>query len=109
MNLKSKTCIPCEEGAPVVTSEELVKYLRELPNWEAYDNGTKIKREFVFEDFNSAIVFVNKVAALAEKEGHHPNIYLYDFKKVRCELWTHKIGGLHKNDFILAAKIDTLF
>jgi 4a-hydroxytetrahydrobiopterin dehydratase len=108
MSLKNKTCVPCEIGAPTVTAEELVEYSEQVPKWEVYDNKTKIKRESVFENFAKAIEFINKVADLAEREGHHPNIYLYDYKKVRVELWTHKIGGLHRNDFILAAKIDDI-
>lgn len=108
MDLKNKTCVPCEEGAPTVTPEEFTNYSKEVPKWEAYDDKTKIKREIVFENFAAAIDFINKVAQLAESEGHHPNIYLYDYKKVRIELWTHKIGGLHRNDFVLAAKIDNL-
>ncbi|OGM29946.1 hypothetical protein A2630_03860 [Candidatus Woesebacteria bacterium RIFCSPHIGHO2_01_FULL_44_10] len=82
--------------------------LKNLKNWELYDNDSKIKKEFEFEDFSHAVAFINKVADLAEEEDHHPNIYLYDYKKVRIELWTHKIRGLHKNDFILAAKIDEI-
>lgn len=108
MNLKNVLCVPCEVGAPTVTLEEFETYSRQVPLWEAYDNKTKLKREFVFENFAQALEFVNKVGELAEKEGHHPNIYLYDYKKVRIELWTHKIGGLHRNDFVLAAKIDEL-
>ena len=73
-----------------------------------WSGGKKIKREFQFQNFGEAIAFVDKVADLAQTEGHHPNIYIYDFKKVRLELWTHKIGGLHRNDFVLAAKIDGL-
>lgn len=100
--------MPCEEGAPTVTPAELVKYRQEVPLWEVYDGDTKIKREFELPNFRGAVDFVNKIADLAESEGHHPNIYLYDFKKVRVELWTHKIGGLHRNDFVMAAKIDEL-
>lgn len=108
MDLKNKTCVPCEVGAPTATEEELKKYQPQVPNWEIFDNKTKIKREFEFSDFKAAISFINKVAQLAESEGHHPDIFLYDFKKVRLTLWTHKIGGLHRNDFVLAAKIDQI-
>lgn len=108
MSLRDHSCVPCEEGAPTVTPAELVKYRQEVPLWEVYDGDTKIKREFELPNFRGAVDFVNKIADLAESEGHHPNIYLYDFKKVRVELWTHKIGGLHRNDFVMAAKIDEL-
>jgi 4a-hydroxytetrahydrobiopterin dehydratase len=108
VDLKNKICVPCEVGAPTATEEELKKYLPQVPDWKMYEHKTKIKREFEFEDFKRAVEFINKVADLAEHEGHHPDIYLYDFKKVRLTLWTHKIGGLHRNDFVLAAKIDQL-
>lgn len=109
MDLNTQKCVPCEEGAPTLTGEEVKNYIQNVPQWELYDNDTKIKREYVFENFVKAVDFINKIAVLAESEGHHPNIYLYDFKKVRIELWTHKIGGLHKNDFILATKIEEIF
>lgn len=91
-----------------MTPEELAQFRQEVSEWEVYDGDTKIKRGFEFSDFSEAISFVNKVAGLAEQEGHHPNIYLHDYKKVLIELWTHKIGGLHKNDFVLASKINEL-
>lgn len=77
-------------------------------SWVLYDNKTKIKRDFSFDNFSNAIKFINKVADIAEEEGHHPNIYLHDYKEVLVELWTHKIKGLHQNDFILAVMIDKL-
>lgn len=109
MDLAKQKCVACRVGAPTLKGEELSNYKNSVdPGWEFYDGETKIKREFGFEDFKKAIEFVNKVGELAEDEGHHPNIYIYDYKKVRLELWTHKIGGLHQNDFILASKIDTM-
>ena len=109
MNLSSKKCVACRVGAPTLKGQELKKYENSIgPSWQIYDGETKIKRDFAFENFSKALEFINKVGKLAEKEGHHPNIYLYDYKKVRIELWTHKIGGLHQNDFILASKIDLL-
>ena len=86
---------------------EVKKYLAELKTpWEVLD-GKKIKREFKFKDFKEAIGFVNKVAALAESEGHHPDIHIF-YNRVVLELTTHAVGGLSENDFILAAKIDQL-
>ena len=109
MDLVNKTCEPCKHWMPSLKGEKLKKYLLEVDeNWKIYDMQSKIKREFVFEDFKRAIIFVNMVADLAESEGHHPNIYIYNWNKVRIELWTHKINGLHENDFILASKIDNL-
>ena len=109
MNLASKTCQACRVGEPTLKGEELTKYKDSLdPGWELYDQDKKVKREFEFKNFKEALYFVNKVGEIAEKEGHHPNIYLHSYKKVELTLWTHKIGGLHQNDFILAAKIDSL-
>lgn len=108
MDLKTAVCEACEVGAPTVTPEELDIYIKEVPEWEVYDDGTKIRREFEFENFSKAVEFINKVAQVAESQGHHPNLYLHDFKKVTVELWTHKIGGLHRNDFIMAAKLNNI-
>lgn len=108
MDLKNKSCVPCEEGAPTLTPDAVKRHLEQVSDWVAYDNSTKIKKELVFENFKQTIEFVNKIAELAEQEGHHSNLYIYDFKKLRVELWTHKINGLHQNDFILASKIDDL-
>lgn len=109
MDLTSQKCVPCQGGEPTLKGEELQKFKASVnPAWELYDVKSKIKREFEFEDFRRALEFVNKVGELAEEERHHPNIYLHSYKKVTIELWTHKIGGLHQNDFILASKIDSL-
>lgn len=92
---------------PPLTRDAIAKYLPEVPGWEVLEHK-KIRREFTFQDFNEAIAFVNDVADLAESEGHHPDIYLHNWNKVRIELSTHAINGLSENDFILAAKIDTV-
>jgi 4a-hydroxytetrahydrobiopterin dehydratase len=108
-NLRNKTCVPCEVGAPKCTDEEIKKYLKEIAvDWDLDTKKSKIVREYTFKDFKTAINFIDQVADIAEHEGHHPNISLYNYKHVRLELWTHKIGGLHRNDFILASKIDAL-
>ncbi|HVS79824.1 MAG TPA: 4a-hydroxytetrahydrobiopterin dehydratase [Candidatus Paceibacterota bacterium] len=86
-------------------SEELLKEISD--GWKLVDNK-EIRKEFAFKDFPEALAFVNKVGAIAETEGHHPNIFLHDWNKVDLTLSTHAIGGLSENDFILAAKIDTL-
>ena len=106
-NLLNKKCVPCEGGTLPLTTEEIVKYLPEVPSWEVSEDK-KISREFKLKDFKEAVAFVNKVAELAESEGHHPDIYLHSWNKVRLELSTHAIGGLSENDFILAAKISKL-
>lgn len=99
-------CVPCEGGTPPLTKKEINKYLSQLKNkWEVIDDK-KIKYQFEFKNFRKAISFVNKIARLAEKEGHHPDIHIF-YNKVIIELWTHAVGGLSQNDFVLAAKIES--
>lgn len=106
--LLQKKCIPCEGGMPTLTLDKINKYLKELKNpWELID-GVKIKHKFVFKTFRDAIAFVNNVAALAEKENHHPNMFIA-YNKVTITCTTHVIGGLSENDFIVAAKIESLY
>ena|SRR3989344_6977539 len=106
MNLLSQKCLPCEGGVKPFGTEEIKKYIKEVPGWLVF-NFRKLNKEFKFKDFKEAIAFVNKIAALAESEGHHPDIAI-SYNKVRFDLTTHAIGGLSENDFILAAKIDNL-
>lgn len=108
MKLTDKSCVPCKGGEPTLEKDEIESYLTQVEGWEHKENPDKIVRDFEFKNFKEAIGFVNKVADLAEAEGHHPNIYIHSYKRVKIELWTHKIGGLHENDFIMAAKIDQL-
>lgn len=108
-NLLTKKCVPCEGGTQPMSKEESQKYLSEVLGWEFFPpaGGKKIKKQFTFKNFKGAMAFVNKVADLAESEGHHPDIFI-SYNKVRLELWTHAIGGLSENDFIIAAKINNL-
>ena len=109
MDLTKKKCLPCQGGESKLKPSEIEKYLSEInTNWKLKGPPDKIVKEFEFKDFMEAIDFVNKVAGLAEKEGHHPDIYIHNYKKVQIELLTHEIGGLHENDFIMAAKIEKL-
>lgn len=106
-NLTAKKCIACEGGIPPLKPAEARSLLKEVDSgWSI--KGIKIIREFKFVDFKAAIEFINKVADIAEGEGHHPDIYLHGWNNVRIELYTHAINGLHENDFIVAAKIDGL-
>ena len=105
MDLSEQKCVPCEIGGKPLAHEEAMALLTEIPQWTLKDNS--IEREFKFKDFREAIAFVNRVADVAEEQGHHPYIYI-NYNKVRLELSTHKIGGLSNNDFIMAAKIDKL-
>jgi len=111
-NLASKTCVPCEGGTPPLDKKQIVAYLNELGSnaaWShAYEEGAeKIRRQLQFKDFTAAMNFVNKVAALAERESHHPDIHIW-YNKVLVVLWTHAVKGLTENDFIMAAKINAL-
>ncbi len=104
--LTIKQCVPCRAGVPPLKEEELKKFLDQVPGWEAVREH-HLSRETQFPDFAMALAFVNQVGALAEEQGHHPDIYLA-WGKVRIDIWTHKIDGLTESDFILAAKIDAL-
>jgi 4a-hydroxytetrahydrobiopterin dehydratase len=105
--LSERKCRPCGEGGVPLKGGALHAYTEQLdPDWNVVDEH-HLTREFRFDDFRQALDFVNKVGELAEQENHHPDIYL-TYGRVRIDLWTHKIGGLHENDFVLAAKIDNL-
>ncbi|OGN07246.1 MAG: hypothetical protein A2940_00570 [Candidatus Wildermuthbacteria bacterium RIFCSPLOWO2_01_FULL_48_29] len=104
-NLVGKKCVPCEGGIPPLEREKIQEYIKELDSgWEVRE-GKMVVRRFTFKTFREAIDFVNRVASLAEREGHHPDIIIR-YNKVTLELSTHAIGGLSENDFILASKID---
>ncbi|MBI2125312.1 4a-hydroxytetrahydrobiopterin dehydratase [Candidatus Woesearchaeota archaeon] len=105
MKLEQKTCKPCEGGVKPLSGKTLELYLQEIKGWKVIYNH--IEKEFKFKDFKTALDFFNKVGQLAEKEGHHPDIYL-SWGKVKITLWTHAIDGLSENDFILAKKIDLI-
>ena len=102
--LSEKTCVPCRGGMPPLTAEQIKPLSAEVEHWHVI-SGHHIEREFKFPDFKSALNFTNKVGAIAEEQGHHPDIYLA-WGKVAVKVWTHKIDGLTESDFILAAKID---
>ncbi len=105
MNLTDKKCVLCGIDMPPLPPEKIQKYLPEIgKGWEVLENK-KIKKEFKFEDFKTAMAFVNAVAEIAEREGHHPDMYIF-YNRVIIKLWTHSIGGLSENDFIIASKID---
>jgi 4a-hydroxytetrahydrobiopterin dehydratase len=104
-SLAAETCVPCRGGVPPLEGEELAALARQLGNgWRVVD-GHHLEKELAFPDFAQALAFTNRVGALAEEQGHHPDIYLA-WGKVRITIWTHKIGGLSRGDFVLAAKID---
>ena len=103
-------CTACRKGEPTVTDEEIVEYRPQVPDWNILEvEGIKrLERVFNFDTFVHALAFTNKIGELAEEEGHHPAL-LTEWGKVTVSWWTHKIGGLHRNDFIMAAKTDQAF
>lgn len=103
--LTQKRCTPCEGGVPPLGKDAAERLLGQVAGWSL--SGKGISKEFQFKNFVEAIGFTNRVAELAEQEGHHPDIHIH-YSRVRFDIWTHAIGGLSENDFILAAKIDEL-
>jgi 4a-hydroxytetrahydrobiopterin dehydratase len=106
--LAKKKCVPCRVGAEPLKGESIKQYLAELDDSWIVEEEKRLVREVAFKDFKEAVAFVNQVAEVAEAEGHHPNICIHDYKKVTLRLYTHKIGGLHENDFVLGYKIDRI-
>ena len=105
--LIAKTCTPCRGGVPPLTRGEAEGYLEQTPGWSLADDATKIERRFKLKNFAEAQALAGRIGDLAEAEGHHPDI-CYGWGYCRVELQTHKIKGLHENDFIMAAKINRL-
>lgn len=103
--LQHQKCIPCEGGTEPLSKGEIEIYRKQLKKLWQIDGNKKMELEFKFKDFVEAMKFVNQVAEIANTEGHHPNLHIY-YNKVLVELWTHNIGGLSVNDFILAVKIE---
>ncbi len=107
MTLEGKTCEPCKGGVPPLSTAESEDFLKQIPDWSLIDNNTKISRTFETDDFNSALRIVNKVGEIADTEDHHPDIS-FGWGYCKVILYTHKINGLHENDFIMAAKISNI-
>jgi len=105
IDLASMKCKPCHTGTPLISEIEAKTLIKQLKGWNMY--GNKITKQFQFIDFNESMEFVNKVADLAEEQGHHPDIYIR-WNKVTLTILTYVIHGLSENDFILAAKIDRI-
>jgi 4a-hydroxytetrahydrobiopterin dehydratase len=105
--LTAKTCTPCRGGIPPLTEAEARSYLEDVPGWDLVDQAKRIERRFQFRNFQQALAFAGRVGALAEDEGHHPDV-CFGWGYATVSLRTHKIKGLHENDFIMAAKIDAL-
>lgn len=109
-SLVEMKCVPCRGGEPTVTDEEIQELHPQVSDWEVIEREgvRRLEREFKFKNFVQALDFTNRVGELAEEEGHHPAL-LTEWGKVTVTWWTHKIKGLHRNDFIMAAKTDELY
>ena len=106
-DLRLKVCVPCQGGIPPLSDEKAQRLLVQVPEWEIKEGGHHLYRYYQFEDFVGALSFINKVGKLSEDENHHPDIeFGWDYAGVK--IYSHKIDGLHENDFIMAAKIDSL-
>lgn len=105
--LAAKTCTPCRGGEPPLGRAQAEAYLAQAEGWQLMDEAKRIERTYKFKNFQQALDFVCKVGALAEAEGHHPDI-TFGWGYATVSLYTHKIKGLHENDFIMAAKINAL-
>jgi 4a-hydroxytetrahydrobiopterin dehydratase len=110
INLGSGKCVACRAGEPTLTDDEIAELQPHIPEWQVkeVDGMNRLERIFKFKNFAQAMEFTNKIGAVAEEENHHPLI-ITEWGKVTLDWWTHKIGGLHKNDFIMAAKSDRLY
>lgn len=106
--LVGKRCVPCEGGVPKMTTAEVKKQLKLLTGWTLTEDKLRIRKTWTVKNFLAAMNFFNHVACVAECEGHHPDLHLEGYRTVSMEIYTHAIGGLSENDFILAAKIDAL-
>jgi len=103
-------CVPCQGGVPPLEPDEIADYQRQTPEWNVneVDGVSQLQRVFAFKNYAQAVSFTKAVADLAEREDHHPAILL-EWGRVSVSWWTHKINGLHVNDFVAAAKTDALF
>jgi 4a-hydroxytetrahydrobiopterin dehydratase len=106
--LLGKHCQACEGDIQPLTPEQVQDHLRAVPEWKLTADRKRIRREWRVKDFVTALDFFQRVGQVAETEGHHPDLHLTSYRQVAIEIWTHAIGGLSENDFILAARIDTL-
>lgn len=104
--LVAKKCLPCEGGVAPCPLPQAQAQLEKLPGWKLTHDGQRIRKDWTFKNFLAGMKFFERVAAIAEEDQHHPDLHLESYRNVWIELWTHAIGGLSENDFILAAKID---
>jgi 4a-hydroxytetrahydrobiopterin dehydratase len=106
--LTKKKCVSCEAGGPALPLAKILELSAALPDWKLVNHEKRIRREWRMRDFVAALDFFQQVGQIAEEEGHHPDLHLEGYRNVTIEIWTHAVGGLTENDFILAAKINQL-
>jgi 4a-hydroxytetrahydrobiopterin dehydratase len=107
--LASQKCKPCEGGVEACPLPLAEQQLESLPGWKISHNGQRIRKSWKLDNFLQALKFFDDVAVIAEEDAHHPDLHLEGYRHVWIEVWTHAIGGLSENDFILAAKIDCVY
>lgn len=106
--LRQKHCVSCEGGVPKLTPQQAQEQAGKLLGWSVTSDHLRIRKTWVVKNFMAGVEFFQRVAEVAEAEGHHPDLHLEGYRNVAIEIWTHAIDGLSENDFILAAKIDEL-
>ena len=104
--LAGKHCQSCEGGVAPLAADQVQQHVKAIPDWKLTADGKRIRREWRVKDFVTGLNFFQKIGDIAESEDHHPDLHLTGYRNVAVEIWTHAIGGLSENDFILAAKID---
>ncbi len=107
MSIESKKCVPCQGGIPAIEADQAQAMLDHVPGWRLIDESRKLERGFEFKNFADAMAFANAVGEVSEAEDHHPDI-TFGWGYCTVVFYTHKIGGLHENDFIMAAKVSAL-
>jgi 4a-hydroxytetrahydrobiopterin dehydratase len=108
IDLTRKHCAACEGDVAALNAEQIRSLLPEVPDWKLTADGKRLRREWRLKEFVTGLDFFQRVGMIAEEEGHHPDLHLSNYRQAAIEIWTHSLGGLSENDFILAAKIDTL-
>lgn len=106
-DLKNQTCKPCQGGDDPLKGDDLAALAGQLPEGWSIEDEHHLEKSYTFDDFKDALAFTNRVGRIAEEQGHHPDIYLA-YGKVKLKVWSHKIGGLSRNDFIFVAKVDAV-
>ena len=106
--LNIKKCVPCEGGVKRFDLTEAQAQIEELAGWQLTHGGQRIRKQWAVKNFMAGLAFFEKVAGVAQEQGHHPDLHLEGYRNLSIEIWTHAVGGLSENDFILAAKIDQL-